>query len=152
MSRVRPVYIVTTGQYSDYRIEAVFEDEKEAEKYAEFCNQEGDWSYNTAEVEEFLLNEPAERGYPFTVELDYNGNVESTRQIWPQFENESEQFKISKHPDSSISYSFYVRAKSREQAIKIAHEKWAMLKANNVTSPEALEAFRGKQELSDEED
>lgn len=49
------IYVVTAGQYSDYRIEAMFSDEAKAKLYCERAKlANGD--YDSADIEEWELN------------------------------------------------------------------------------------------------
>jgi hypothetical protein len=52
---VNKVYVVTSGSYSDYHIVAVFSTREQAEEFAATYNR----SYDSNQVEEFVLNEVA---------------------------------------------------------------------------------------------
>lgn len=75
------VYVVTSGEYSDYHIVAVFTNEEQAEKYADSLGLRR--GYAEASVEEYDLNPavPDVRRYHFA-QVDHEGEVERTGSFW----------------------------------------------------------------------
>lgn len=140
----KKIYIVTSGEYSDYGIDAVFTTKENAVEYVE---QHGT-DYN---IEEYNLDEEV---------------VKETKLWFIEFEIESQEIKhaspttynIDKNKDtckvteylSSKPYiTFYVEANTMDRAIKIASERFASVKANEyiwlrLTRPYAMRGIFGK--------
>lgn len=60
---VRSVFIVTAGDYSDYRILSVWSDREQAEKFTKCYAERTSGGYpDKAEVEEFILDDPRTDG------------------------------------------------------------------------------------------
>jgi hypothetical protein len=123
----KKIYIVTSGEYSDYRIEAVFTTKEKAVSYVE---QHGTY-YN---IEEYDLDEEVEKktqlwNIVFCVEdgklhdatpTSYNRNeLVDTCSIFDTFNMKKETY-----------ICFYIDADSMDRAVKIARERFGAVKAN----------------------
>jgi len=138
----KKIYIVTSGEYSDYEINAVFTTEQKAVDYVE---QHGT-NYN---IEEYNLDEEVEKKtqlwrIAFCVEdgklqdaipTDYNRNeVVDTCYIFNTFKD---------------YICFYIDADSMDRAVKIARERFAAVKANEyiwirLTRPYEIDRYNHK--------
>jgi len=121
---MKKIYIVTQGQYSDYKILGVFDKEELANK---FITSGGKYEYNYPEIEEWELNPNAKelrRGYlPFTVGINRDGRVVSVTQ-------KSLESNKGWYGNDTIIYNPCF-AKDRDHAIKITSELRTRLLANN---------------------
>lgn len=126
------VYVVTSGSYSDYSINAVFSTREKAERYIDlFCAKNG---YDEAGIEEWELDpyekEMREGIRAYMVHMDEDGNVTSLRLSGAPI-GESSFVRL---PDNIANYSgnrFYgsIHARDEEHAVKIANERRLMLLA-----------------------
>ena len=117
------VYIVTSGDYSEYRIECVFSTRKKAKEYIE---QHGsDYRIEVYDVDS--VDVVAEKRL-WKISKDYhNGKVLSVSIIsCHEFENCIDYKKYL----FAESLDFYIIADSKSRAIKIAHERYGAVKAN----------------------
>ncbi len=53
----KKIYIVTSGEYSDYGIDAVFSSKELAKKYIKFKSRVSSAYYDCAHIEEYILDE-----------------------------------------------------------------------------------------------
>lgn len=124
----KKIYIVTSGEYSDYSINAMFTTKEKAVEYVE---QHGT-DYN---IEEYNLDEEVEKktqlwDVVFCVEdgklheanpTNYNGNrLADTCNIYDGLFNNGKHY-----------INFYVDADSMDRAVKIARERFAAVKASD---------------------
>ncbi|PKL76789.1 MAG: hypothetical protein CVV27_08445 [Candidatus Melainabacteria bacterium HGW-Melainabacteria-1] len=76
------VYVVTSGEYSDYQIHGVFSTEELAQDYIDLCRTAGIWRYEDSDIEEWPLNTlKAQTRYRAWVRLEsgeHHGAVETT--------------------------------------------------------------------------
>lgn len=140
----KKIYIVTSGEYSDYRIDAVFTTKEKAVEYVE---QNG----TNYDIEEYNLDEEVEKktqlwSIEFCVEdvklcdarptsYDRN-NVVDTCYIFDTIDYEKDKPYIR----------FYIDADSMDRAVKIARERFAAVKANEyiwlrLTRPYEINRF-----------
>ena len=121
---MKKIYIVTQGQYSDYKILGVFDKEELANK---FITSGGKYEYDYPEIEEWELNPNAKnlkRGYlPFIVKMNRSGNVGGVKQ-------ESFDSNTGWYGNDTTMYN-HCFAKDKEHAIKITSELRTRLLANN---------------------
>lgn len=126
------VYLVHYGEYSDYTVAAIFEDQDTAEKYCELHNKYDRW--NTYEYEEWdtmqcvinMQKEKSQIGYCY--HFDSKGHL-----------NEKEcppKLKIQWYEDGKVypySHGYYVtifeNGRSESQCCKIACDKVAAYRA-----------------------
>ena len=135
------VYLVSDGEYSDYGIKGVYSTTEKAQEAKEQFNSEND-------IEEFELDSvPAHPKGLFLWEV-------SMRKDGSLVPNDSERWKTPLRvsaDETDYEYlprwshttspswknpvvdfvDFYVWAKDREHAAKVAHERWAQLIATN---------------------
>lgn len=110
------IYVVTSGIYSDYSIDGVFESKEAAESFIAsrtFTNR-----YN---IEEFVLGKKAD-SYPYWVEYYPSSdkwNVYNADEPW----QDNEVNVVNKRFGN---YYTYVQAKTRDAALKTANEKIMM--------------------------
>jgi len=141
MEEKKTIYVVTAGEYSDYRIEAIFDSIELANKYiARFPKLE----YN--DIEEYKLNDYAKYingdygdKVAYQIYIDKNGDIPHIFELppseYPRCENNSvEFFKLRPNENmenAEIRACFHLLAKDKEHAIKIAGERRTQLLANN---------------------
>lgn len=121
------VYIVTSGEYSDYHIERVFDSREKAERFiSNNINNE------RSMIEEFEVNTESQkegsRLIRFLVEMDKDGNTND----WIIY-NYDDYFKTDgtdDYIDDNILHC-HVKAKNEKHAIKICNERRIQRKANN---------------------
>lgn len=119
------VYVVTSGCYSDYGIEAIFSTKEFAE---EFINSR---SFNIPEeIEEWCIDDKEHLDFIkkglcyYAVELERNGDVASIKKS-----DGDVPYLGNRYIDL---FEFYVTAKNEKHAIKIANERRSMMIANNL--------------------
>lgn len=123
----KKVYVVTSGEYSDYGIKAVFDDIDKAQQYIDLHKKYGNGiSEINDDIEEYILNSSVPSVRPiYYVEIDSKGNVE--RQYTQPYESDE--------PYEEVHYSKYCKTISAESdrgydvALKIARDKLGMIKA-----------------------
>lgn len=71
--KIRKVYVVTRGEYSDYSIVAIFDNLEEAKKLVEEIKEQGSWSYPDIETYDLINKFPNLNSY--TVQMDKEGNT-----------------------------------------------------------------------------
>lgn len=127
------VFVVTTGEYSDYSISAIFTDRDLAVDYINSFTSQNWYSFNDIEV--YKLNPykfELQNGYkPFTVLMDIEGktlkcSVSEVSNEWNH--NNEKLYRIN--PNNEM-YS-YVYAKDQKHAIKITNERRIQLIALNI--------------------
>ena len=124
---MKKVYAVSSGCYSDYRVDAIFTTKELAE---EFMKAVPEYDYN--DIQEYELNpktaDLVKRGYsPWRVVMLRDGTTEVCKGIEISTYNTEDSFRGKNIPDA---LSCNVFAKSAKQAIKIVNEKRAMMIAN----------------------
>lgn len=118
------VYIVTSGEYSDYGINAVFSTEEKAKEYIAQFNDKGTYP-RPYFINEYIIDDTSKmKGKPYKVEMLKNGNV-----------------VIVEHKDDVIDdddiwayegkLHWHGYANDEQHAIKIANEVRIQLIANN---------------------
>ncbi len=121
----KKVYIVTSGEYSCYRIEAVFSSKKLAKDYIKLKSRIGYWYYRIPRIEEYVLNElpkypPDKNHYMVSLELN-TGNL-----IGIDFDSENSDkdlvFKFINSFTETEKLWVYCWAKDEEHAKKIAYD------------------------------
>lgn len=140
---MKTIYVVTDGEYSDYHVEAIFDDESLARSFVEATG-------DNMRIEEYELN-PHEHslrdGYAYyQVKMHRNGDVHSVEKTsnitdckesrseiewehsWYGTDSRKSEYEYS---DLDIVLSAFVMGKSEEHAIKIANEYRAHLIATD---------------------
>ena len=117
-------YVITSGNYSDYHIVAVFSDEKEAEKMLGLLNaHQGYYDYKIEYWEDGFVAEYREGCYPFFVCFQNNSIKWDKRN-----ENFESCMKDEWYYNEERNYfSVYVFAKDEQEALKIASERRAKI-------------------------
>ena len=140
----KKIYIVTSGEYSDYGIDAVFTTKEKAVDYVE---QHGT-GYN---IEEYNLDEEEEKGtqlwhIDFYVE---DGKLYEARPASCCDRNKVVDTCFVFDTFGYRKIRFYVDADAMDRAVKIARERFAAVKANEyiwlrLTRPYEIDRFGNK--------
>lgn len=120
------VYIVTSGNYSDYYIERVFSTREKAQEYLDHRG-----NAERANIEEYNLDEETPRGVFGYIVLFYLGTGEAETSL-VQLSNNSYTRKdsVSYHESSgSKTMRFILEAKDSVHAVKIASERLMQIRA-----------------------
>ena len=124
------VYVVSTGEYSDWRIWGIFSSRKNAELFMATVRRkrlttedEPDFGYEKFnDIDFYALDEEANAirmGYkPYHIRMDDEGNIK--------------QCEIDYEKGWDYLNEFYVWAKNAKQAMKIAADQWRQRKAENT--------------------
>ena len=123
------IYIVTTGDYSDYRIEGVFSDKEDAQRLADTITEN---YYYDGEVEEWELDALNQQGIKELCFWDFeyhpqndewNGRFHTPRSHWKSDPvNKVTKGKLW----DDVVYYIITRGTTKEEALKIANEKIMM--------------------------
>jgi hypothetical protein len=124
---MKTIYVVTSGDYSDYMIHAVFDNEEEAVKLAdEICD---------SRVEKYPLNAIMDDDGRKAFDVRFkNGNT--TVELCGDGETRCEIDEFTCCSYYSIDVCFSLLAKDKEHAIKIASERYAQVKAQPFLFPQ----------------
>lgn len=120
------IYIVTSGEYSDYRIEAVFTDEKLAKDYIKKIGDGG-------KIEKYTANEYYSKNTFYNYKVAFRngtGFVSCCIPIDKRCENNS--MKCCTAINGCRIYVCYLKAKTMDEALKIASERHATFLALNL--------------------
>ena len=124
------VYIVTSGEYSDYRINAVFTTKEKANEYI----QQNGTDY---QIEKYNLNEEVvkeEKLWRVQFPLDRDFCIDSHRSVsatsWECNENFKDTCIVSSIGSSKYFINFYIVADAMDRAIKVASERFMAIRAN----------------------
>jgi hypothetical protein len=116
MADGKKIYIITTGDYSDYSIEGVFDSEEKADRYLE-AFPTSDATIEAHEVNPY--DEDIQAGYrTYEVVMDRQGGVISARQS-----NEPSYYAETLMSLDEKRLSSRAFTKSKERAIEIANER-----------------------------
>ena len=136
------IYVVTSGSYSDYGIEAVFMKKVAAEMFIRIAEAAGETDYNIEEHEaadDRFGPESAQHfiraGKPYRVILTEGGDLWSDGLVGYHFReamrDEVKFIRLGRNDETSGA-EFYLWAKSKEAAIKVANERRSFILANNL--------------------
>ena len=120
-------FIVTSGVYSDYKIERVFSTKEKALEYI-------DTKDDSYKLEEFDIDEPVvreSRVYEVSFDLEKK-QVHNVRIMWSQIYKDLIIIK-SRFPYIRETLCIYVESDSRERALKVASERYGAIIANERT-------------------
>lgn len=131
------VFMVTSGQYSDYGVCGIFSTKEMANKYIEFMSRtENVFSNEFNDIEEIELdsyeelinsNDNIYHGY-----MDEEGNQVYDMTIDNDMVELANSFAIGNDERyGGLFMHYYVRADSPERAVKIANDKRAQIISNN---------------------
>ncbi len=137
---LKKVYIVTTGEYSDYHIVAAFSKKEKAEQFLEFIEANKKYVYDRYRIEELVLDKTGdllERGYRwYEIDMDRNGSVLRVEERGIDAEDYIDIW------GNNIRVT--VLAKSEKHAIKIVNEKrimWVALSRWDAPEASTLDAL-----------
>jgi len=140
----KKIFIVTSGEYSDYGIDAVFTTKEKAVDYVE---QHGTY-YN---IEEYILDEEVEKKtqlwcIEFCVEDGKLCEANPTSYDRNKVVDTCYIFDTFGHRKALQYIRFYIDADSMDKAVKIASERFASVKANEyiwlrLTRPYGLDKY-----------
>lgn len=132
------VYVVTSGKYSDYGIEAVFLDKEKAEQYVEIANVGEYDPYDESRIEEYESDQDFVGQTTWMFYMDRDGNTKRTPRVYGEmvktFDKSSYYFS-----DYYEDYPLFcvvrfphgkVRENDMRHALKIANEKRIQLIAS----------------------
>lgn len=127
----KKAYVIVSGEYSDYTVNAVFLDKEEAERAAEIANRKGGAWYDDHRVLEFDIGVPCdlEKFDLYSAYLDKDGHVtHASKHSW-LFSDELNQVHVLTGPYRKNDYRIEVYATDEEHAKKIAADIFAKWKA-----------------------
>ena len=117
------VYVVTSGQYSDYGIVAIFSTKKQAKKY---LNESGldKKDYSSGRIEEYELDEPFEFKSRYCIHMHQDGTVvRSYKYGINTNENEAGNAFINSYYLDGMRLVTEVSTDNEQHAIKVANER-----------------------------
>lgn len=130
------VYLVTSGEYSDYRVNAAFTDREAAEAYAEWLNGPDPGHYGIADVEEYALDEPTPTTGRWCIGGPYEdwdaGDVDALGAGWW---NEDSSEKTHAHRDGGGGIWIAAYGKDRDRALRSGRNLARSIKAGTVVVP-----------------
>jgi len=117
------VYIVTSGEYSDYQIQAVFSTEEKAQEWIGNNKDE--------EIEEYELDKADERYHYIEVGMRKDGTLALAPEVhWGQKLRPSYHTELS--PRRGELLFWYVQTQDMERAVKVINEKRVQILAANA--------------------
>jgi len=118
------IYIVTDGEYSDYHIEAVFTDKKQAEIYAALhhCNEIEEWDADVVNIE---------GNVEVCVVHRFHLNKYNYMRYADHYYNDGKITKVVKELDGEFSIYVSLDEYNFEKARKIAQDMFAEYMASN---------------------
>lgn len=121
------VYIVTSGVYSDYGIEAVFSSVEKAQAFIDKGKKKGEYGseYNDAHIEEYELDRPEEDWCTITVRMGKDGDVKE----WYFNYNGESGFLCF---DINKNLVWGVKTDDETRAIKVVNEKRIQILAQDL--------------------
>lgn len=129
MSEQNIVYIVTSGEYSDYSIHAVFSTKEKAEEYIAHNGYFSD-SY---EIEEYVMDgeQPDMSKKLYEIDIDYNTFDANLVFIYSYSQEQVDTFKMI----DSDTMRMWILTTDSKRAIKIASERLGQIKAQEWKYP-----------------
>ena len=128
------VYVVTSGSYSDYRIECVFSTREKAEEYLQYHDDE-------YRIEEYALDEEFEKkGSIWEITIDLSNDDIDVRKVFhplgEEYIKNLDCMQLRKKPyyykDKSYKFRTWMRTTTRDRAIRIARERLVAARSNEV--------------------
>ena len=132
------VYIISSGKYSDYTIDAVTLDKEEAERMVNVFPEERIQTYDTDDFPKILTNDPywiCEYNLPtrnIDGEIIYNESIEIYQEDYYYPYDLKELNKVinkTTFNESLYGFRMYIQAKDKDHAAKIFYDKVAEWKA-----------------------
>jgi len=140
----KKIYVVTSGEYFDYRIEAIFSTKEKANEYVQqngtdFCIEEHD-------LDEEVVKETKLWAIEFEIE---SHKIKLASPVTYDIDKNKDTCKVTEYLSLKPYITFYVEAETIDRAIKIASERFASVKANEyiwlrLTRPYAMGGLYGK--------
>jgi hypothetical protein len=130
---MKEVFVVTSGEYSDYTIDAIFDSKELALKYIGYDPSKINQRYNTIGIETFVLNiGHNQKGFIYYVCMDRYGKTHICYIVNDLSKIPNKKYTIQLEPhlvkkENKHTIRIFVRAKSKEHAIKIVNEKRTQL-------------------------
>lgn len=126
--KIKKVYVVTSGEYSDYRIEAVFMTKEQANEYI------NEYTYsNDFKIEEFNVNVPLNKWDKiFSIWMDKEGNTNVLKKLF--IKKSTWHKNYGGFQDGKLF--FEIRADTEKRAVKIVNEKRIQILAMNAWDKE----------------
>ena len=121
MSENKKVYVITSGNYSDYGINCVFDNLEDAKKYIDIHSEEA----YPPEIEEYILNEDRitkSHRKIYRIGMDYNGLV-LVSYVDVIEERDLMNPEISEYWTGNLCLRMGCFADDKKHAIKIVNEK-----------------------------
>lgn len=126
------IYVITSGCYSDYHIDAVTDDKDRAE----FLKLKFSDEYDEANIEEYDTDEYRVEGMPNQLYWKVRVYKGSKPIIRPMLSGEVKFVVYNTHIGASVSYCVLceavVIAKTKEQALEIVRDKYAKYLAEKL--------------------
>lgn len=124
IEKVKKVYVVTQGSYSDYRICAIFDSYKKAKELYDSLLMDQRYAFEDVNIiEEWVLNSVFETEAYWEILMDYE-----TGEVIRKEEKLTND-KLVDETEGRDTYLFRITDFSGRRAIKIAAERHAQLKA-----------------------
>ena len=124
------IYVVTSGEYSEYGIDSVFIDKHKAEIYCAE-NNKSEYGYNDYRIEEY---ESEDENIEGDLEIAWRYEInDDDRRAWgiivPYTHKCLNEVKRNKYRLSHLKAIVYLRKESNSKALKIARDMFAQYKA-----------------------
>jgi hypothetical protein len=116
------LYVVTSGEYSDYRVRGIYSTHEKAEQARDFFNTENDIEEH--EIDALPEHPPGMLRY--TVLMDRDGRVDSVARV----DAGGSYYEWTVR--DAVFVGFHVWARDETHAIKIANDRRAQLLASNL--------------------
>jgi hypothetical protein len=127
------IYVITSGEYSDYNINCVFSTRQLAEAYVEkYSAEEMRIEEYELDTEQMRLNDPRKN---YRVRIYKNGDAEAQEGVMVDEDDDEEDdyfYQSLWNDPINLYLQFVCLADSKEHAIKIANEKRIQHIANNT--------------------
>ena len=133
------IYVITSGEYSDYKIDAVTLDKEDAERMVNVFPQEQIEEYDTDDFPKILTNDPYWNCVYYlptrsimSGEIIHNESIEIYQEDYYYGSDLKELNKVinkTKIDGSPYGFRMYIQAKDRDHAAKIFYDKVVEWKA-----------------------
>lgn len=124
------IYVVTSGEYSDFRIHSVWSTKEKAEAHIKAANKY-EWVLND-NIGEYELDEKTQPVHMIKVKMLEDGTVIQLG----RYINEQVGFQWFMTFNRGLTLSWCVATESEERAIKVVNEKRAQILAQNLWNNE----------------
>lgn len=132
MKEPNTIYVVTSGIYSDYRIEGVFSTKKKAEKWISYTYRPNDY-----EIEEYELDEmqPDLSRKLYCINIDYEDFNSRICDCMSVTSHGADEKRDTICMTDGLEMTMYVVAEEPKRALKVASERLSMIKAEEWRYP-----------------